>query len=557
MQLLDAVKVDRRLDDTFKMGARIYAALGTPFSLDLKRKLGNAEYLAICHARIEPATYTDAALFARDYLASTLLRKFASFPLENDTAAAAMEKFLESEASCKKINQTKVRPYVIHSCGVTPETYISYAQAKIRSLLGKFDWNAASDFFSFSGGASTRLKRKSGAPFYKFQGKPETTRNNALLSICAIWSTPLWKQQMEDQYGLDPVNWVKVVEGSKVTTVPKTALVDRCIAIEPDMNMFIQKGIGALIRRKLKGVGVDLNDQSHNQRLAYLGSRTGSLATIDLASASDSIAVELVKLLLPHDWFDALMRCRSEVGILPCGLKHHFEKISSMGNGYTFELESLIFWALSKAVLEVSGCEDRRLGIYGDDIVIHNSVAETLIEVLGYCGFAANLDKTFITGPFRESCGKHYFYGEDVTPFYIKEPLGTLNRKFWIANTIRLWASNRHNPKRYQALYDYSVKTIEPRKRFLIPATFSSESGLWASFEEARPKFSKLKQCFLLRLLRPRRRSFDPNGVAAVLHWFNGAGGPSRLKIETGEVSYFPSRTYVPWWDTAPSGVTI
>ena len=557
MQSPNAVRLKSRIDDTFKIGARVYAALGTPFSRSLKEALENGQYDKIAHARIDPSSYTEAGTFARDYLASTLLRKFVSFPLGIDTASAAMEKFLESEESCKKVNLSKVRPYVIHSCGVTPETYISYAKDKIRSLLGKFDWNTASDFFSFSGGASTRLKRKSGAPFYKFQGKPETTRNNALLSICAIWSTPLWKKQMEDLYGLDPCNWVKIVEGSKVTTVPKTALVDRCIAIEPDMNMFIQKGIGAVIRRKLKGVGVDLNDQTHNQRLAYLGSRTGSLSTIDLASASDSIAIELVKLLLPHDWFDALMRCRSEVGVLPCGTKHHFEKISSMGNGYTFELESLIFWALARSVLEVSGCEDRRLGVYGDDIVIHNSVAEVLIEVLDYCGFRTNLDKTFISGPFRESCGKHYFYGEDVTPLYIKEPLGTLNRKFWMANSIRLWASERTNPKRYQALYDLIVKTIEPRKRFLIPATFSSESGLWASFEEARPRYNKRRQCFSLRLLQPRRRSFGPNGVAAVLHWFNGAGGQSRLKIEIGEVSYYPSRTYIPWWDAAPCGVTI
>ncbi len=546
-----------RVDDTFKAARRIYAALGTPLSRTLKKALDDRSYDTIASAKVNPSDYTEADLFRRDYLAYNLLRKYDSLPLGIDTASVAMGKFLESEASCKLTNLSKVRPYVIHSCGLTPESYISCARSKIRSLLGEFSWDAASEFFSFSGGATTRLKRKSGAPFYKFQGKPETTRNNALLSVCAIWSTPLWKEQMETLYGLDPTNWVKVVEGSKVTTVPKTATTDRCIAIEPDMNMFIQKGIGTLIRRKLRGVGIDLNDQTHNQRLAYLGSRTGSLATIDLASASDCIAIELVKLLLPYDWFEALMRCRSEVGVLPCGLKHRFEKISSMGNGYTFELESLIFWALAKAVIDLNGCEDRRLGVYGDDIVIHNSCAEDLIGVLSYCGFTTNKEKTFVSGPFRESCGKHYFYGEDVTPFNIKESLGTLNRTFWLANSWRLWASNFASPGRYQAVYELIVKSIPLRNRFFIPASYSSESGLWASFDECCPSYSRDKQAFRLRLLVPRRRHFEPNGVPAVLHWFNGAGGPSRLKIEVGEVKYRPSRTYTPWWDAAPCGVTL
>ncbi len=556
MQVTDEVRNSRNRD-TFKTCSRIYKAIGTPYARQLNSWLMAGEYRKIVDARIEPSSYEEAALFARDYLAYALLRKYDHFPLGVDTAAAAMDKFLESESACEKTNKTKVRPYVIHSCGITPESYISYARSKIKSLLGSFDWNHASECFSFSGGASTRLKRKNGAPFYKFQGKPETTRNNALLSICAIWSTPLWKAEMEARYGSDPCEWVSVVEGSRVTTVPKTALTDRCIAIEPDMNMFIQKGIGSVIRSKLRSVGIDLNDQTHNQKLAKIGSRTGSLATIDLASASDSIALELVRLLLPHDWFDALMRCRSEVGVLPNGIKHPFEKISSMGNGYTFELESLIFWALARSVIDLRECEDRRLGVYGDDIVIHNSCAEELIGLLDYCGFKTNVDKTFVSGPFRESCGKHYFYGEDVTPFYCKEPLDTLPRKFWVSNSVRLWASHRHNPTRYQNLYDFCVQTIPQAKRFPIPGNFGNENGLWASWDEACPTYSRWKQAFRIRLLVPRRKKFFPNGVAAVLHWFNGAGGPTRLQIETGQIRYYPSRVYQSWWDSVPNGVTL
>lgn len=565
----------RRHNDTLKLAKGLLRALATPTANQVLEDLVCERYDKIVNRNIDPTSYDDASLFQKDYLAVQLLRKFGSFPLGIDTAAVALGKFHESEVACAQTNKTKVRPYVIRNCGITPESHISCAREQIRHLLGPFDWNQASEQFSFSGGASTRLKRTVGAPFYKFQGKPETTRNNALLSVCAIWSTPLWKAQMEAEYGSDPFNWVKIVDGSRVTTVAKTAKTDRCIAIEPDMNMFIQKGIGAVIRRKLKSVGIDLNDQSLNQKLAKIGSETGSLVTIDLASASDSIALELVKLLLPPDWFEALCLCRSEVGILPGGIKHRFEKISSMGNGYTFELESLIFWALSKAVLVNLDVSDRRLGIYGDDIVIHNSCADELIELLDYCGFATNVEKTFLSGPFRESCGKHYFYGKDVTPFQVKTPLEVLPRKFWFSNSLRLWASLAQDPERYQKIYEYSIKLVPRKLRYFVPMSLGAEAGFWASFDECHPTYHQWKQAFSTKLLRSRRRKHTPNGYAAVLHALNSRSmralsmelantfdfrqkqGSSPVQLEKGETRYYHSKVYLSWWDTAPCGVSF
>jgi len=547
---------------THKKCAAILRTLGTPFADRLLSDLRDENYQSVVSASINPNDYVDGEQFAFDYLAVNLLRKYAKFPLGIDTASVAITKFLESEAACALTNSTRVRPYVIHSCGITPESYISYARYKIKSLLGEFDWNRAYERFAFSGGASTRLKRRSGAPYYKFQGKPETTRNNALLSICAIQKIPLWAEQMRAEYGEDPHTWVSIVEGSKVTTVAKTAETDRCIAIEPDMNMFVQKGIGALIRSSLRSVGIDLNDQTLNQKLAKIGSSTGSLSTIDLASASDSIALELVRLLLPPDWFEAMCLCRSEYGILPNGVKHRFEKISSMGNGYTFELESLIFWALSKAVIDLSGVSDRRLGIYGDDIIVHNSIAEELISLLDYCGFKTNVTKTFVSGPFRESCGKHYFYGRDVTPFYVKTPLDTLPRRFWLGNSLRSWVSLRDHSYGFQQVYDYIVKSVPSKHRYGIPVSLGAESGFWASFDECHPTYHPWKQAFSLKLLRSRRKKHRPDGSPAVLHYFNsnvsvGEGVSTPTVLEKGETVYYHSKVYLSWWDTAPCGVIL
>lgn len=568
MQVPVADKYDRR-SQTHKVAAAILRSFASPVADGLVSALCTGDYHAVISARVDPSSYDDGASFARDYCAVSLLRKYSLFPLGIDTARVAIEKFLETEKSCAQTNKTKVRPYVIASLALTPESYIQYGREKIRSLLGKFDWNHVHSKMSFSGGASTRLKRNVGAPYYKYQGKPDTTRNCAMLSICAIQSIPLWKEQMVALYGPNPCEWVEIVEGSRVTTVAKSAETDRCIAIEPDMNMFIQKGIGAVIRAKLKSIGINLNDQTLNQKLAKIGSETGSLTTIDLASASDSIALELVRLLLPPEWFEAMCLCRSEVGILPNGVKHRFEKISSMGNGYTFELESLIFWALAQAVIDLNEVGDRRLGVYGDDIVIHNSVADVLIETLDYCGFKTNVDKTFLTGPFRESCGKHYFYGRDVTPFYIKTPLETLQRKFWVGNSLRLWASRDRTPSDFQKAYDYIVKSVPVRYRYTVPVSLGSECGFWASFDEIRPRYHLWKQAFSLKLLRSRRRKHKPDGVAAVLHYFNGsvesepsnwsgvARGSSSGYLEKGETKYYHSKVYVSWWDAAPCGISF
>jgi hypothetical protein len=194
------------------------------------------------------------------------------------------------------------------------------------------------------------------------------------------------------------------------------------IAIEPDMNMYVQKGLGSLIRRRLQRVGVDLNDQTLNQELARAGSQLGELATLDLSMASDTVAKNLVEILIPDDWLSALGMCRSQFGVLPSGVaaeKHLYRKFSSMGNGSTFELESLIFASMLHALCPAE-LKERQANVYGDDIVAPAHVVDDLLKLLTYCGFTANEKKSFWTGPFRESCGKHYFLGCDVTPFYVK-----------------------------------------------------------------------------------------------------------------------------------------
>lgn len=92
----------------------------------------------------------------------------------------------------------------------------------------------------------------------------------------------------------------------------KNAKTDRPICIEPHLNMVLQKMYGGVISKRLQRFGIDTRTQhSVNVKLAKSCSIDGQMATIDLSSASDTISSELVRNLLPDDWFNTLNNIRS------------------------------------------------------------------------------------------------------------------------------------------------------------------------------------------------------------------------------------------------------
>lgn len=207
---------------------------------------------------------------------------------------------------------------------------------------------------------------------------------------------------------------VQIMDGA-LGFVAKNAKTYRGIVTEPPLNGVYQLALGDYMAKRLARFGVDLRDQSLNQRLAKEGSLTGALATLDLSSASDTIATEVVYHLLPVDWALALSAGRSS-SVVYKGGRLHLEKFSSMGNGYTFALESLIFWALA------SSCSANGFAsVYGDDIIVPTTAVPLLKETLDACGFVLNTRKSYSQGPFRESCGADYFRGFDIRPFYQKD----------------------------------------------------------------------------------------------------------------------------------------
>jgi hypothetical protein len=353
--------------------------------------------------------------------AQALLSKVEFLPLGIDTEKAAYEKFLESEVLCRETN-TLFRGYERGNLSFDSrvEQVLYLAQRKIAHVLGSVPpiekWG-----LRFGPGATTLTKKREASLREKFRAGiscseeclPSAARLLAELPHLAFASADSFMADEDEWWASVPV----VIHDATLSFVPKTAKTKRIVFPEPVLNGLGQMALGDVISRRLAAVGVDIRDQTRNQFLAREGSLTGALATLDLQSASDTISRELVAHLLPLDWWNALKQLRTG-HVRYRGERITLEKFSGMGNGFTFPLETLIFWSLARAVC----VGDREVvSVYGDDIIVPTHRYEELVHVLRVCGFLVNQKKSFHKGPFRESCGADWISGIDVRPYYQKD----------------------------------------------------------------------------------------------------------------------------------------
>jgi hypothetical protein len=244
---------------------------------------------------------------------------------------------------------------------------------------------------------------------------------------------------------------------------PKNAEIGRMCGKQSDFNCWIQMGIGHVMAGVLYSrLGVDIRDQSLGWGRAQQGSVDQSFATLDLSSASATVAVEFVRKILPPDWFALLdsvrhryFRYREEDGSWSDPVR--YEGFSSMGNGFTFPLESLLFALLVRAVSRRHGIP-YDYAVYGDDIVVASVIAPTVVEELTSLGFILNPAKSFVTGPFRETCGKDFQSGEDVRPWYIKAAPVNEVECYILHNVIATHSRGRAFPRTLEYLRSLVLK---------------------------------------------------------------------------------------------------
>ena len=218
----------------------------------------------------------------------------------------------------------------------------------------------------------------------------------------------------------------------KVISVPKTLKTPRLIAIEPTCMQYTQQAVAGAITELVAHDDivqrfVSFRVQELNQFMARIGSMDGQLATLDLSEASDRVSNLLVRNML-HGYTDlseAVDACRStRADVLGHG-EIHLTKFASMGSALTFPMECLVFLTLcfmgiEKGLGRQITIQDvvRHTGMvraYGDDLIVPTADAHNVMEMLNRYGFKVNMNKSFFEGNFRESCGKEYFRGTDVS----------------------------------------------------------------------------------------------------------------------------------------------
>lgn len=420
---------------TFHLAKLLFEDLDTPVSLGCYLRLKYGEYEALCRKEVNPREYNSADSYFCDKQATSLLKKYQGFDFDPKwRSEKTLDGFRSTEAACAETNDLLSKWDRGHLSLIHGANYaIPRIRRKISEILGKFDVEEWLDNCRFGPGAATGLPGTS--DYCKLSKDPSTTELFEPYALEFLTEFPGWVNGLS--YGCESGFKMKVFPGGKYSQVPKTALIDRSIETQPLLNGFGQLGLGMMMRKRLRTIGIDLDDQSNNQLLAYLGSLNGEYATMDLKDASGRNARELVRQTFPSDWLHAMSLLRTPVVRMPDGTSHVQEQWSGMGNGYTFEVETLLFWAIATLVSPWAI-------VYGDDIVIPSSkftAVKGLLEVLGH---KVNDRKSFDTTPFRESCGADFWDGTPVRPYFIKEVPQNVADVIALANGLRRVAGRGH-----------------------------------------------------------------------------------------------------------------
>lgn len=520
-----ATKFDQEVDPWFILRSFVHGAAGHFSWDDLCAILSSVErksvksYLDVVerlesHLQMYDKTTDVGTVFVHRQVCA-LLKKFpfVKTDLETDPRSRAIEKWLKAEDQCRQTNDRigALAPSELPH-------WVFRARRLIADVLGDLTPELVMSIINSGqhGPGSTLTSRGNRVTsYYKYLDVPYSVSVSArMYSYAAISSDHKWVDYLEStgrRTEIPPSGSSRVQkelmlfkdtviekDSDKITFVPKDCRTDRPIAVGAGLNLFLQLGVKSYMEKRLKTVGVDLRSQEKNRLFAKIGSEPRDLdplhpaqfSTIDLASASDTVSVELVRLLLDNEWFAFLDDLRHKTGTIE-GEHVTYEKFSAMGNGFTFPLESLIFWAVSKAATEDAGlrCTPNDITVYGDDIIVRLRSVPYVLPALLWCGFTVNEEKSFISGYFKESCGEDYFLGHDVRPLYLKRRMMTYADAYYVLNWISRKTVNSNFRTYLRSVYKILLEKIPAQVRsygpmfamedsLAVPLSFMNKEGL-------------------------------------------------------------------------------
>jgi len=263
---------------------------------------------------------------------------------------------------------------------------------------------------------------------------------------------------------------------------------------------------------------------------------------------------------------------------MPDGSVVELHMISSMGNGFTFPLQTMIFAAVVIVAYQLHGMHYafRRsrsktglvnIGVFGDDIIVDRKVYDYVVQKLPLFGFSVNVDKSFNAGYFRESCGKDYWQGVLVRGVYIQDLTYETDCYSAINRLIR-WG--------WRASLDVKPLVIPfmRRCRFLpIPPRDGDDEGVHVP-EALSPGFYSIDtRSALYRVCESSARSWSPHpsGIRRVsynktrpINWdgivvafVGGFLRDGRFSVRSESKRSKVRQRSVPYWDFSPKAVGV
>lgn len=212
---------------------------------------------------------------------------------------------------------------------------------------------------------------------------------------------------------------------ARAVTVPKDFRGPRVICIEPKENQFAQQGLMEILYAYVQAHpftrnAISFENVGPSKRLCF----ENFYSTIDLKDASDTINIGLARLILPKWLFALVTRYRSrQVSSVLLDETWRTTCLASMGNATCFPLETLIFWAIAQTAIFIlwkrlpyrwKDTVNRKLRVFGDDIIVPSWACDFVVECLETCGLVINSEKTCHLSLVKESCGEWTYNNRSI-----------------------------------------------------------------------------------------------------------------------------------------------
>lgn len=559
-------------------------ALNCPRALTVAILLRHHEYVQVAQLKAKPSAY----LFWWEYhlaaCASDWLRKYPDLPVKRqgwDSEEATITAWFQSEEQCRLTNAR------LEASSAIDDLFLDSAAEFVREILGPLPNDLTP---KFGPGSTASDKASACSVLDKLVSRPTVTSEAMLLY--PLWEGTAWERSHLTDTGEKKATYdAEIVKGNTFFMVNKTALIKRGCSKGPSINLAYQLSVGLHLRERLRtAAGLDIvTGQKRHQNLAQRGSVDGSYATIDSERASDTLSKGLVgRLLAKSPWWLMLLEVLREPYTKVGDDWIKLEKFSAMGNGFTFELETLIFLALCVSAIDWMGgspshpgkgarqlIREGHVSVFGDDIVVPGDVAHAVTDALKLGGFTVNLQKSYLDGEFRESCGGDYFRGIPVMTPKLEDVMCEPHHWISIHNLVKARVSDVHGksqilrfikallPRQYRSIYGPTYLGDQvlhgwygdaiTKKGGTKGRRYTSEDGLqredpnqWvATIKVVKPVLSQIR--------------FDPYNHAAQLAYFlyvRRSEPPTRRPINKrrikGEITRYTDDYHVMVYDKVP-----